>query len=124
MADRERAAVEWVLGNLLRGGVALAAGVILLGTVLFLADHGWERPDYRMFRGEPPELRSIPDLLAQAARGSGRGIIQLGVLLLIATPIARVASSVWAFAREGDKRYVAIALMVLGVLAYSLLGVR
>jgi len=48
------------------------------------------------------------------------GIIQLGLLLLIATPVARVAFSVVAFAAERDWLYVAITLIVLAILIYSL----
>jgi uncharacterized membrane protein len=52
----------------------------------------------------------------------GRGLIQLGLLLLIATPLARVAFSVVAFALEGDRLYVVVALIVLAVLVCSLAG--
>jgi uncharacterized membrane protein len=48
--------------------------------------------------------------------------MQLGLLLLIATPIVRVAFSAVAFALEGDKMYVLFTLLVLAVLLYSLFG--
>jgi len=51
-------------------------------------------------------------------------LIQLGLLLLIATPVARVAFSVVAFAMQRDRLYVAVALIVLAVLMYSLMGGR
>ncbi len=54
--------------------------------------------------------------------GRGQGLIQLGLLLLIATPIARVALSVVGFAIERDRMYVAFTLIVLAILLYSLLG--
>ena len=50
-----------------------------------------------------------------------RGIIQFGLVLLIATPVARVAFSVAAFALQRDNTYVAITLIVLAVLLFSLL---
>jgi len=50
----------------------------------------------------------------------GRGIIQLGLLLLIATPVARVAFSIAAFAMQRDRLYVVVTLMVLAILLYSL----
>jgi uncharacterized membrane protein len=50
----------------------------------------------------------------------GRGIIQLGLLLLIATPVARVAFSVAAFAFQRDRLYVVVTLVVLAILLYSL----
>ncbi|HTP49163.1 MAG TPA: DUF1634 domain-containing protein, partial [Anaeromyxobacteraceae bacterium] len=61
-------------------------------------------------------------ILEAALRGSGRGIIQLGLLFLIATPVARVILSVAAFAAQGDRKFVVVTLMVLGALLYSLLG--
>jgi uncharacterized membrane protein len=49
-------------------------------------------------------------------------VIQLGLLLLIATSIARVGFSVFAFAIERDRLYAAITLVVLAVLFASLFG--
>jgi uncharacterized membrane protein len=94
--------VEQIVGTLLRAGVILAASVVLLGGVLYLARLGTSPPDYRVFRGEPADLRSIAGILRDARSVDGRGIIQLGLLLLIATPVARVAFSLVAFARQRD----------------------
>jgi len=78
--------------------------------------------EYRIFRGEPVELRQIRGILREALRLSGRGIIQLGLLLLIATPVARVGMSIVGFAAERDWMYVRFASVVLVILLYSLLG--
>ncbi len=51
---------------------------------------------------------------------SVRILIQTGIVVLIATPVARVAFSVFGFAREGDRLYVGITLFVLGTLLYGL----
>ena len=56
--------------------------------------HGHAVPEYRVFRGEPGDLRSISGIVSDARSLGGRGLIQLGLLLLIATPIARVVFSV------------------------------
>ncbi len=114
--------VERMVGNLLRAGVIAAGVVVGAGALLYLGGHGADRPDYHVFHGQPPELRSVGRLLGFAPSLDGRGVIQLGVLILIATPIARVALSVGAFARAGDRRYLAITAIVLAVLAYSLFG--
>ena len=117
--------VEQDLGNLLRAGVILAALVVLAGGTVYLVHHGMEpRPDLRIFHGEPPELVSPFGIVEYALSLHGRGIIQLGLLLLIATPVARVVFSVVAFARERDFTYVGITLIVLGVLLYSLFFAR
>jgi uncharacterized membrane protein len=51
-----------------------------------------------------------------------RGLVQLGLLLLVATPVARVVLSVFAFARQRNPTYVVLTLIVLAVLIYSLVG--
>ncbi|HEY6905099.1 MAG TPA: DUF1634 domain-containing protein [Candidatus Acidoferrales bacterium] len=112
--------LEELIGLLLRTGVALAATVVLAGGIFYLTKYGGLKPDYRIFRGEPSDLRSIGGVVGDAASLHSRGIIQLGLLLLIATPIARVAFSVAGFASERDWLYVVITLVVLAVLIYSL----
>ena len=77
-------------------------------------------PSYQMFRGEPADLRSLGGIVGDALSLRGRGIIQLGLLLLIATPVARVAFAVFAFARQRDWIYVTVSLIVLSLLIYSL----
>jgi uncharacterized membrane protein len=112
--------VDQSLGNLLRAGVVLAAVTVLGGGVLYLARHGTEPTDYRDFQGEPADLCSPIGIVADALALQGRGLIQLGLLLLIATPVARVAFSVFAFARQRDAIYIAATLIVLALLLYSL----
>jgi uncharacterized membrane protein len=112
---------ERMIGILLRTGVISAAFVVLLGGFFFLL-HAGPAPDYRVFRGEPSELEHVFGIVREAASFRSRGVIQLGLLLLIATPVARVAFSVWAFARERDWVYVCVTLVVLGLLLASLVG--
>jgi uncharacterized membrane protein len=112
--------LDQILGNLLRAGVLLAAAVILLGGVLYLVQHGNRKPDYETFDGEPRSLRSLTEVVERAFAGDSRYVIQLGVLLLIATPVARVLFSVFAFLLQRDWVYVVVTVIVLGVLLYSL----
>jgi uncharacterized membrane protein len=114
--------VEAIVGTLLRVGVLLAAAVVCAGGAFYLIRHGASVPHYRVFYGEPPDLRSISGIVTDVLALQSRGVIQLGLLLLVATPVARVAFSVFAFARQGDRTYVIIALVVLAVLLYSLVG--
>jgi len=116
------AQVQRAVGNLLRGGVLLAAAVVLIGGVLYLARHGLERPDYHVFHGEPLDLRGLKGTLADVVALRGRGVMQLGLLLLIATPVARVALTAVAFFFERDRTYVLVALLVLALLCKSLVG--
>jgi uncharacterized membrane protein len=114
--------VEEIIAKLLRIGVLIAATVVLVGGTAYLVRHGTARPNYHVFRGQPSDLRTISGIVQDAASGSSRGLIQLGLLLLIATPIVRVAFSIVAFAMERDWMYVTFTAIVLSVLLYSLLG--
>jgi uncharacterized membrane protein len=114
--------MEVILGNLLRSGVMFSAAVVLCGGCIYLVRHAHELAEYRVFRGEPSEYRTISGVIHSIMNGRGRGVIQLGLLLLIATPIARVAFSVVGFALERDRMYVVFTLIVLAILLYSLLG--
>lgn len=112
--------VEQVMGNLLRSGLVLAAAVVFLGGVLYLAQEGTTVPRYRVFRGEPSELRSLSGIVHDASALHARGIMQLGLLLLMATPVARVVFSLVAFLVQRDPTYVVVTAIILSVLAYSL----
>ena len=114
--------VEQVIGNLLRIGLLLSTAVVLVGGAIYLVRHGHELPDYRLFRGEPVALRSIGGIVEMAQDLLGRGFIQLGLLLLLATPVARVLFSVYAFIKQRDPFYVGVTLVVLAVLLTSILG--
>ncbi len=112
--------LERVIGALLRTGVLLSAATVLAGGVVYLWAHGHDATAYRVFQRAPLPYRSVRGILAEVARLDGGAIIQLGLLLLIATPVARVAFAVAGFALEGDRAYVAISLTVLAILLYSL----
>jgi uncharacterized membrane protein len=114
--------VEVIIANLLRAGVTLAAATVFAGGLLVLARHGFGPANYQVFAGEPTDLRNWKGILRASLALRGRGIIQLGLLFLIATPVARVAFAAFAFAMERDWLYVSISTFVLIVLLYSLLG--
>ena len=108
------------LARILRVGVSVAAAIVFVGGVLYLARRPHSLAEYGVFVGEPAEFRAVHSIVLHAAAGSGQGLIQLGLLVLIATPIARVVFSVLAFARERDVTYVFITLVVLLLLIGSL----
>lgn len=113
-------AVEVMVGNLLRWGVLGAAGVTLLGGILLLAQQGGSVPVLGTFVGEPGAHTELGAILRGALGGDGAAIVQLGVVLLIATPIARVAFTLVAFVRQRDRFYALVTTIVLGILMYSL----
>ncbi len=113
--------IDQVIGNLLRIGVIASAVVVLAGGVLFLLREGRQpSPDLRTFREEPEELRRPGAILQETATLNSRALIMLGLLLLIATPVARVIFSIFAFALQRDYLYVLFTVLVLAVLLYSL----
>ncbi len=114
--------MDVIIAMILRIGVILAALTVLAGGILYLSRYGLDQPDYWIFHSEPVDLRSISGIIQASLALRPRGIIQGGLLLLIATPIVRVAFAVVAFALQRDRVYVIITLIVLGVLLFSLLG--
>lgn len=117
----EDAAMERGMARLLQVGVLLACAVVLVGGTLTLLRHGALRVSFKQFHGEPGALRQPAALLAAVLRLQPEALVQLGVLLLIATPVARVLFAAGAFLRQRDWRYVAISAGVLAVLLFGLL---
>jgi len=113
-------AVEQLIGRLLQFGVLLAAVIVLLGAVLVLVQQGDARVAYSVFNSEPEQLRSIGGVVRSAMTLDGRAIVQLGLLMLIATPVARVTFTLFAFALQRDRTYVSITALVLALLLYGL----
>ena len=107
---------------LLRAGVLGSATLVALGGALYLMQHGNEPSDHHQISGCAPELRGFGGILQVCIREQGPALIQLGLVLLILTPVARVAFLVAAFTLERDWTYVAITLIVLAILIYSLTG--
>jgi len=102
--------IERWIANLLRGGMLAALATMCAGGLWHLSTHGAESADHRTFRA------------ISAFAADGRALMQLGIVILVATPVARVALSVGAFTHTRDRVYVAITAIVLCTLLYSLLG--
>ena len=121
--------LEYLLSNLMKYGVLIASAVVFLGGILYLIHHGAEPAGYHFFRGEPSEFRSPAGVVKAVLSGSDaygglrlRAIIQLGLLLLIATPILRVFISLLTFLLQREFIYVIVTLLVMTSLIYSLVG--
>ena len=114
--------MDAVMGRLLQAGVMVAAALVMAGGIVYLTRHAVPTTDYRHFSGEPEAYRTLRGIWAGAIALHGRGLIQLGMLVLIATPVARVVFSVVAFLKQRDWVYVAVTVIVLALLCYSLLG--
>lgn len=111
-----------ILGIILRVGLFVSAFLIVTGGLLFFIQHPGEHINFSIFRGEPERLRQAHVILFQAFELKSRAIIQLGILLLIATPVVRVLFALTGFLFEKDWIYIIISSIVLVILFFSLFG--
>jgi uncharacterized membrane protein len=115
--------MDTIIGNLLRIAVTISALFVIVGAVFYLWHHGMDKPNYSVFAGVPKNLDHMDKIIEEAWRIKSLGIMQLGLLLLIFTPVARVAYSVIAFLIQRDYMYVVFTLIVLTILLLSITGV-
>ncbi|HTW62882.1 MAG TPA: DUF1634 domain-containing protein [Terracidiphilus sp.] len=112
--------LEIIIGQLLRTGVLLSAAIVFGGGVLYLVRYHAARLSFRSFQVGGPEIRTVPGIAHAAAHLTSQGLMQAGLVLLILTPVARVAMAVAGFALERDRLYTVVSLIVLLILAFSL----
>lgn len=111
--------LEQIIGELLRYGVLASSLVVLAGGIVYLVRHGGQYPEYHTFLGEPDKMRK-PVLMWEAIwKGEGRPLIQLGLLILVATPIARVLFSFIGYLLEKDYLYAVLTVIVLLVILFN-----
>jgi uncharacterized membrane protein len=114
--------VDQVIGRLLQVGVVIATVVVVAGAIGLLSAAGGQVMDHRVFVGAAPALRGLGSIAHGAIAGDAASITQLGLVLLIATPIARVALTLVAFLIQRDRLYVALTAVVLVLLLWGLLA--
>lgn len=115
--------IETVMGKLLITGVIISGSLILIGGIDYLIREGLSLPHFKTFRGVPSNLKSVKHIFTGFIHLDSLSLIQMGLLLLIATPIARVIFSVIGFLFEKDYLYVLISLIVLAIIAYSIFSI-
>jgi uncharacterized membrane protein len=113
--------LETAIGRTLQAGVLLAAAVVLTGGVMYLLHARGAHPDFRHFHGVAESLKTPSGIFRGVRAGDAASVIQFGLLLLIATPIARVVLAAVGFLAEHDRMYFWVSLAVLAVLIFSLL---
>ncbi len=116
--------IDQVIGRLLQVGVLIAAVVTIVAGVLYLQQHGAATADYRTFRGVPATLSSLTGIVHGVLAGQRAAMVQAGLVLLILTPMARVALTLGAFLVQKDRLYVLLTSVVLAVLMYGLFWAR
>jgi len=125
MQDQRVRKVELAISALLRVGVLTSLLVVLIGTVVTFVHH----PHYLSSRHDLVHLtrpgaefpHSVPTVVRGLQHSQGRAIVMAGILLLIATPVLRVAVSVLAFVYQRDRTFVVITSVVLALLLTSFL---
>jgi len=114
--------LDRALSLVLIGGISISAAVTGIGGVVSLVQRRGEHAALSAFTPVGPEASTLAGVWRGVLAGHGESIIALGVLLLIGTPVARVAFSLVTFAIEKDRVYVVITAIVLVLLGYGLLG--
>ncbi len=113
--------IETWVGVMLRTGVLLAAAIVLIGGVMYLVQNHATRAELLAVPGESlPVDDRCSGIVHGVGSGDPRSIIMLGLLILIATPVARVGMCVVGFLFERDRMYVVVSSVVLLILLYSL----
>ena len=108
-----------IIGQLLRYGVLSASAIVLAGGLVYLIRHGSQHPEYHDFRGEPDKMREPLLMLKAVLHGEGRPLIQIGLLVLIATPLARIVFSIVGYLLEKDYLYTVITAIVFLVIVWN-----
>lgn len=111
--------LDYVLNMVLRIGLFIAISIVLCGGAIFLWKHGSEIVDYRIFDGVPASLKGPVNIFNAALPDRLLAVIQLGIMLLIATPVVRVVTCLVVFAAERDVLYVVLSFFVLAVLLFA-----
>ncbi|MCJ0742255.1 DUF1634 domain-containing protein [Pedobacter montanisoli] len=114
--------IQTVIGNLLRIGVVLSMATVLIGAVIYLFGNAGKTVEYHTFDDAKVHLKSIKSIFTNLPALEGITIIQLGLLMLIFTPIARIVMAAVSFFIEKDYLYVLICIIVLLIIAMSLSG--
>ena len=114
--------MQSLLGHVLRAGTVISITIVFFGGILYLYRHGHSIANYKDFKGTPDFVHQAASLFSGAFSLKGQAIIQLGIILLIATPIVRVTFSAIGFVFEKDYLYVGISLLVLLIIFISTLS--
>ena len=119
--------IQQLIGNTLRWGVILACLLATIGGVYYLMEHGLDPvPDYRHFdvasAAAQTNYTTLGGLWQGILHGDAASCVQVGVIVLILTPIARVVLSLFDFIVEQDWLYVSITAIVFAVIISNSMG--
>lgn len=107
------------VGNLLRLGVILSVATSLIGFIKLFTE-GFEMPKkYTNLVVGTSSEKVWGQFWDSLSKGEGMGIIQLGILLLIFTPLMRIVFALIGYLKEKDYVYVVISSIVLAIMTVS-----
>jgi|ADurb_Met_03_Slu_FD_contig_31_1853795_length_1198_multi_5_in_0_out_0_2 uncharacterized membrane protein len=107
--DRSRTD-RWV-HVVLRWGMTVSMAVLLIGLLLFALDPG----------GHDEADMGFGDIAQGIAAGNPIAVIDLGIILLIATPLTRVLTTLAIFIADREPRFILVSMLVLGIIALAIL---
>jgi len=114
--------MQLLLGRVLRAGTVISVSIVFFGGIIYLYRHGHSVADYSVWKGIPGFIQNAGSLIKGAFDLRGQAIIQLGIILLIATPIIRVIFSTIGFVLEKDYMYTGISILVLLIIFISMMS--
>lgn len=118
-AEKKTSNSDLGVSAVLRLGLTLALLTAFLGIILVIWHRGADHVDYSTFIGEPDSLKQLGAIVTNALQWDPLAVAQLSILLMIATPAARVLACIIVFACQRDLLYVALASFVFIVLILS-----
>lgn len=101
--------------------VIIAMSVMIIGALCYLFTHGNNAIEAHIFEGQPDYLTSLTGIFSAALHGDSLAIIQLGIVLLLLNPFARLLYSAITFGIMKNRKYMIISSVVLVMLLISLL---
>jgi uncharacterized membrane protein len=114
--------MQVLLGHVLRAGTIISVSIVFIGGIFFIYRHGQSITDYHKFNGIPNFVQTASGIFHGIWALKGQAMIQLGIALLIATPIIRIIFSAIGFVLEKDYMYLGISLLVLGIIFFSMMS--
>jgi uncharacterized membrane protein len=112
--------LESAIADMRRFGVLLASIVVIVGGGMYLRHPSMALPDYAHFHVTPMSPRTVAGVLRGVLQFDPNSVIELGILILIATPVARVIFCIIGFSRQRDGLYIGVSTTALIILTYSL----
>jgi uncharacterized membrane protein len=114
--------IEERLSRVIVAGVGMSIGVCVLGAADFLRSHRHDVRNYSVFTPEAQELKGLAVSWYAAIGGDSRAMMQVGLWLLILTPVARVLAAAILFSMRKERVFVIASLAVLAMMCIGLSG--